>query len=223
MLEQILPPEVAVCATRGEIEDAPLFPVEERALGRAVEKRRREFVTARACARRALAELGEPAQAIPSGERGEPLWPDGLVGSITHCSGYRACALARRELVVTIGIDAEVDEPLPEGLLGDIARAEERPRLALLARQRPEVSWDRLLFCVKESVYKAWFPLAGRWLGFEDASVEIDAEGGFAAKLLVAGPQLGREELRGFSGRWLASEGLLAAAVALPAVDGTAP
>jgi 4'-phosphopantetheinyl transferase EntD len=38
--------------------------------------------------------------------------------------------------------------------------------------ERPEVYWDRVLFCIKESTYKAWFPLTHRWLGFEDASVD---------------------------------------------------
>ena len=62
------------------------------------------------------------------------------------------------------------------------------------------MSWDRLLFSTKESVYKAWFPLAERWLGFEDARVTIDRDrGSFAARLLVPGPRLDGRELSGFS------------------------
>lgn len=217
MLERILPAEAAVVATTVELE-APLFPEEEAALGRPVEKRRREFVTARACARRALARLGLPEQPIPAGPKGEPLWPAGVVGSITHCAGYRACALARDADLVTIGIDAEPDEPLPAGLLGDVALPEERRWLRALAAAEPGISWDRLLFCIKESIYKAWFPLARQWLGFEDATVTVDpARGSFAAHLLVPGPSVRGAVLDGFAGRWLAADGLLAAAIALPA------
>ena len=72
-----------------------------------------------------------------------------------------------------MGIDAEPHAPLPDGVLGQIARAEERPRLAELAGAEPEVHWDRLLFCAKETVYKVWFPLAECWLGFEDASAHL--------------------------------------------------
>lgn len=217
MLERILPAGAVVRATRGDLDTA-LYPEEEALVGRAVEKRRREFVTARACAREALAELGQPRRAILSGPHGEPLWPAGIVGSITHCDGYRACALARSNELRSIGVDAEPDLPLPDGLLGDIALPEERELLSELVRQVPGTHWDRLLFSIKESIYKAWFPLAERWLGFEDAIVAIDLQTrSFSARLLVPGPVLDGHELRGFEGRWLASDGLVMAAIALPA------
>jgi 4'-phosphopantetheinyl transferase EntD len=220
VLEQLLPASVVVAATRQDILDAKLFPAEEQIVARAVEKRRREFTTARACARQALERLGLPAQAIPTGEHGAPCWPAGVVGSITHCDGYRACALARQADFATLGVDVEVDAGLPEGLLGDIALPEERRHLASLAGEEPGLSWDRLLFSIKEAVYKAWFPLAQKWLGFEDAKVAIDPERGtFSARLQVPGPRVAGSELSGFSGRWLADDGLLLAAIALPAVS----
>ncbi len=222
MLEQLLPLGVAVAESRDEITDAPLFPEEEEVVARAVEKRRREFTTGRACARRALAELGVEQQAIPTGPRGAPQWPGGIVGSITHCEGFRAGVAARQTELATIGIDAEVDAPLPDGLLADIALPEERGRLEALARQAPEVPWDRLLFSAKESVYKAWFPLAERWLGFEDASVTIDPERrAFSARLLVPGPAPGGRALAGFTGSWLVRDGIVATAIAVPASKGS--
>ncbi len=217
MLERVLPTAVTVVSTREEI-DAPLFPEEGEIVARAVEKRRREFTTARACARRALAELGVAATAIPSGPRGEPQWPRGIVGSITHCDGYRACAVAAGGEFAVLGVDAEVDAPLPPGVLREIALPEERELLAAMARREPGPSWDRLLFSAKECVYKAWFPLAGRWLGFEDARVTIDLlQRRFSARLLVPGPIVAGREVRGFSGRWTVGEGIVAAAIALPA------
>jgi 4'-phosphopantetheinyl transferase EntD len=217
VLERILPASAVVRTTRGDL-DAALYPEEEAIVERAVDKRRREFATARACAREALVALDQPPRAILSGPKGEPLWPAGIVGSITHCDGFRACALARSADLSALGVDAEPDLPLPEGLLGDIALPEERVLLAELDREAPGPSWDRLLFCIKESVYKAWFPLAERWLGFEDAAVSIDRrEQGFNARLLVPGPLLDGHELRGFHGRWLAADGLLMAAIAMTA------
>jgi enterobactin synthetase component D / holo-[acyl-carrier protein] synthase len=214
VLERILPEAVSVVSTREELE-VELFPVEEAVVARAVEKRRREFVTVRACAREALARLGLPPEPVASGEKGEPLWPVGVVGSITHCDGYRACAVAREEDLLTIGVDAEPNLPLPDGLLPDIALPEERELLRQLAREDAAVQWERLLFSIKESVYKAWFPLAERWLGFEDAVVSIDRlRGSFTAHLLVPGPEVEGRELRSFQGRWLASDGLLIAAIA---------
>jgi 4'-phosphopantetheinyl transferase EntD len=217
VLEQLLPAAAVVVSAREDVAGAKLYPEEEAAVGRAVEKRRREFVTARHCARQALARLGVTPQAIPIGKRGEPLWPEGIVGSITHCEGYRACALARSESLLTVGVDAEVDEPLPVGLLADIALPAEREWLRRLAGERPGTSWDRLIFSIKESVYKAWYPLARCWLGFEDAEVTIDPERrSFRARLLVPGPEVEGRRLGGFGGRWLARDGLLIAAIALP-------
>ncbi len=219
MIEQILPDRAVVAETREELLDSELFPEEEASVGNAVEKRRHEFITARACARMALQRLGLPPQAIPNGERGEPRWPAGIVGSITHCEGYRACVLARASAVVTVGIDAEPNAPLPDGVLADIANPQERAWLAELSRATPSVHHDRVLFSAKESVYKAWFPLARRWLGFEDAVVRIDSHdstgGVFSAELLVEGPRLGDRPLTGFSGRWLLCDGLVLTAIAV--------
>jgi 4'-phosphopantetheinyl transferase EntD len=217
MIGDILPPEVAVAEEFGDVPDVVLFPEEEAVIVRAVDKRRREFTTARACARAALAKLGQPPVPILPGERGAPGWPDGVVGSITHCAGYRACAVARSDEVRTVGLDAEPHDKLPDGVLEAVTSEPERAMLAALAAARPEVYWDRMLFCVKESVYKAWFPLARRWLGFEDASVDIDPDAGtFAAKILVEGPVVNGEALTGFEGRWLVGNGLILTAIAIP-------
>jgi 4'-phosphopantetheinyl transferase EntD len=216
VLEEILPGSVVVESRRDDALDVTLFPEEREAVSRAVEKRVREFTTGRACAHAALARLGWPSQPVPIGARGAPQWPAGVVGSITHCDGYRACAVAREADLATVGVDAEPNQPLPPGLLPDIALPPERERLRGLMHDSPDVRWDRLLFCMKEAVYKAWFPLTESWLGFEDAEIEIDpSRGEFSARLLIPGPRLsGDGPLTGFAGRWLARDGLLLAAIA---------
>jgi 4'-phosphopantetheinyl transferase EntD len=216
VIEAILPAGVAVAEARDDDWAVDLFPEEEAIVARAVEKRRLEFASGRACAHRALERLGVGAGPVLAGERGEPLWPVGVVGTIAHCRGYRGCAVARTEDLVTIGIDAEPNEPLPERLIGDVARPEEIGPLSELARAEPGVRWDRLLFSAKEAVYKAWYPLTERWLGFEDATLTIDpVERTFSARLLVPGPVVAGAALPGFSGRWLLGEGLVLTAIAV--------
>lgn len=218
MIEAILPCEVVSEDTREDPPDAMLFPEEEARLARAVEKRRREFTTARVCARRAMARLGLPPAPVLPGPHGEPLWPPGVVGSMTHCAGYRGAALARSGEVIAIGIDTEPNDVLPDGVLRHIATKDEERWVPELMRAHPGVHWDRLLFSAKESVYKAWFPLAQRWLGFEDATLTVDPVGGtFVARLLVPGPTVAGRPLTGFSGRWLVRDGLVLTAIALRA------
>jgi len=212
-----------------ETIEAGLFPEEREHIARSVAKRRAEFAAVRRCARRALHELGYPPVPILPGEQREPRWPEGVVGSMTHCSGYCAAAVARSGEVPALGIDAEVHAPLPEGVLELISLETERDRLVALAKAESDsVHWDRVLFSAKESVYKAWFPLTRRWLGFEQADIELRPDGSFEARVLSAqdgaddavsgaasssGPASPSGAPRGFAGRWAVSGGLIATAI----------
>lgn len=210
MIEQLVPACVTTVATRADLH-TELLPDELRTLGDAVERRRREFRTGRACARRALARIGLPGVAIAGGARGEPLWPAGVTGSITHCDAYRACAVAWTREVRALGIDAEPHAPLAAGILEAIAGADERRALAAHPRG---VCWDRLLFSAKEAIYKAWYPLTGRTLGYEDADVRVDPQGSFTARLLVDDADGVPRELRG---RWSVAGAIVATAVVVGA------
>jgi len=225
MIEAILPPGVVSVDTREEWLDEPLFPAEELSLGNPVDKRRREFTTARACAHRALEQLDRPAVPIPSGSSGEPLWPDGVIGSITHCTGYRGCALAVATSFTAIGIDAEPHACLPGGVFGQIALHEESAWVRARTRSHPSVHWDRLLFSAKESLYKAWFPMSEHRPGFHDALITVDSRPNrFEARLLRPGPEVDGRHLGRLHGRWLIRDGLILTAVVIaPVPDQTAP
>ncbi|MBB4944434.1 4'-phosphopantetheinyl transferase EntD [Streptosporangium album] len=217
MIEIILPSSVVSADAFDDVLDGTLFPEEEAVIGRAVDKRRREFTTARLCARKALRMLGRAPVPILPGARGEPQWPAGVVGSITHCAGYRGAVLGEPEDVSAVGIDAEPNETLPNGVLAAIALPKEQEEIHELLRAHPGIHWDRLLFSAKESVYKAWFPLTNQWLSFENALITIDPlRGTFSARLLVGGPQVHGRRLTGFSGRWLVSQGLILTAIVMP-------
>jgi 4'-phosphopantetheinyl transferase EntD len=195
--------------------DVFLFPEEEAAVAKAVDKRRREFSTVRHCARRALAGLGRTAVPLVPGLRGAPGWPADVVGSMTHCDGYRAAAVAHRADGASLGIDAEPHGPLPDGVLDAVSLPRERALLAELSGHAPSVHWDRLLFSAKESVYKTWFPLTGAWLGFEDAELTVDPDAGtFTARLLREGHDAAGRRLHAFAGRWQTARGLVVTAVA---------
>jgi 4'-phosphopantetheinyl transferase EntD len=225
VIEEILPDGVASAEAFDDPPDAELYPEETEVISRAVDKRRREFRTVRHCARRALHQLGLPPAPVLPGRRGEPQWPAGIVGSMTHCGGYRAAALARSCQLHTLGIDAEPHEPLPVGVLDAVSLDGERRSLSRLAAADPATCWDRILFCAKESVYKAWFPLTQRWLGFEDAAVTINpgtadpATGTFDVQLLVTAPTTIGPPLTYLHGYWLRRNGLVITTVALTTAD----
>ncbi|MGW2492451.1 4'-phosphopantetheinyl transferase family protein [Streptomyces sp. NPDC001606] len=224
MIEELLPESVvAVEAHRDDpLWESPLYPQEAQLVARAVDKRRREFAAVRGCAREAMEKLGVPAQPVLSGERGAPRWPDGLIGSMTHCDGYCAAALVRATDLASLGIDAEPHGPLPDGVGPSVFLRAESERLARLAGRRPAVHWDRILFSAKESVYKAWYPLTHQWLDFSEADITLhsgpggESSGTLRAELLVPGPLVGGRRLQTFEGRWAVRGEVVMTTVVVP-------
>jgi 4'-phosphopantetheinyl transferase EntD len=211
MIDGILPIEVVCIATAGDDSSAFLLPEEAAQFGWAVEKRVKEFTISRTCARRALQKLGLPAVPILRGSHGEPVWPAGVVGSITHCDGYCAAAVALTSDVLAIGIDAEVHAALPLDVLQQVCFDDE---LLWLKQSPPDLHWDCLMFSIKEAIFKAWFPLTGRWLGFEDVQITFNPEQEtFHARLLQGLLVLTDRTLTGFSGRYAVRHGLALSAV----------
>ncbi|WP_372342339.1 hypothetical protein [Streptomyces sp. KL109B] len=60
-------------------------------------------------------------------------------------------------------------------------------------------------------MYKAWYPVTRRWLGFRDVFLELGPDGTFTARVLVPAPP----ELACVQGRWVAGGGLALTAVAV--------
>ncbi|MGW0970126.1 4'-phosphopantetheinyl transferase family protein [Streptomyces sp. NPDC002516] len=227
MMEELLPESVVAVESHGDdpAAEASLYPEERAVLTRAVGKRRREFASVRVCARHAMEKLGVPPGPVLPGERGAPRWPAGVIGSMTHCDGYGAAALARAGDLASLGIDAEPHLVLPDDVLDAVALPAESARLDRLRAREPAVHWDRLLFSAKESVYKAWFPLTGEWLDFSGADIDIllgpaqgteGVSGTLSAQLLVPGPVLDGVPVQTFAGRWTVRDGLVATAVTVP-------
>jgi 4'-phosphopantetheinyl transferase EntD len=214
MIERV----VTTSASAEAFSDAPEWTMlagEAAVVSDASRERRREFATARHCAHQALLAIGEPVAAIGRDEVGAPRWPAGVVGSITHCAGYRAAAVGRSGELAGIGIDAERHDALPADALELVAAYRERVHLRALNDADPNVHWDRVLFCVKEAVYKAWFPLARRWLEFTDVSARLRRDGTFSARLRVKAPFAAGLDPRSFGGRWIVSRGLILAATSV--------
>ena len=236
LIAGLLPPAAAAAESSGDPPDAGpgLFPAEEAVMRTAGPRRRAEFAAGRWCAREALARLGVPAAPILPGPAGEPRWPEGVTGSITHCAGYRACAVARTTDVAAIGIDAEPDAALPAGLIEKVATGPER---AWIRRHAGAVTgagptgpgpteagppgagptavcWDRLLFSAKEAACKLWYPLTGQWPGLRGAVIGLAATGTFTVCLPGPGPGTGDRQVTRMTGRWLARDGLIVTAIA---------
>ncbi|NRA09185.1 MAG: 4'-phosphopantetheinyl transferase superfamily protein [Myxococcales bacterium] len=217
MIEELFPPEVRVVRADAEMASEPLHPQEVSDTARMAPKRLAEFRLGRACARRALAALGYPDFALRNDEARVPIWPSGVVGSLTHCEGFCAVAVGPHSQLLGVGIDAEPRRRLKTRILHRITSDAERQHLASLPPAPGESDWGLLLFSAKESFYKCYFPLARRFLGFRDAEIEfLPEEGRFHARLVAhdAPSAAGR---RSASGRFGIDANHVATGVALPA------
>ena len=182
LLESLFPPDVVVEASGDDTPVESLHPLEASFVRDAVPRRRREFATGRACARRALARLGIENQPLLAGHDRAPLWPRGIVGSISHCDGFCAAAVAPRDRTIGIGLDVELRVPLDVGLVQTICTPGERialPRTAPL----PEADWAAIVFSAKESFFKCLYPFRPRFLDFHDVEIVLEpARGAFRAR-----------------------------------------
>lgn len=215
----ILSGNIEVVSARSHRSD-PLLPEEEQIVSQAVYKRRAEFTTGRACARDALRRLGHEAVAIGRGPRGEPRWPAGVVGSITHCEGYCIAAVAWKKHIAAIGIDVEPHQPLPDQIHSIVLTDGDRENMrsfykyADVVKFQEHIYGDLLVFSAKESVYKVWYPLMGTWLDFSDVTISLKSNGKFYASMPCAVGIFG-EHGNQIEGRWNIENGFVFTAVTL--------
>ncbi|WP_296105445.1 4'-phosphopantetheinyl transferase superfamily protein [uncultured Corynebacterium sp.] len=200
-----------------------LLPQERAYVSDAVPLRRAQFADARACARNALLTLTGHDYAdtvIGKGERGMPLFPHGIVGSLTHTTGFRAAVVARTDTLKSVGVDAEVAKPLPDGVSDVVLIPRDRQRIAAVRHhgvqhvQHPprdpqfspaEKILETVVFSAKEALYKSWFPLARVFLDFAQADIELYHDGTLTA--FVHHDAACGTVPRAIPGRWVVSSG----------------
>ena len=179
--------------------------------------RRREYAAGRTAARSALALLGSPPQPIARGPMGAPHWPNGYVGSITHCADFACAVVGGRSDVAAVGIDAEGAGALEDGLVEMICRPDERLHFSKLP-SASFVNWSKLVFSIKEAIYKCSFPLTRSYVDFMELSVRItpDTAGrGGSCYLAGARPDLAAA-LAGLQCRWAVQNGYILCGAWLP-------
>jgi 4'-phosphopantetheinyl transferase EntD len=146
-------------------DEFALSPEELGASASSVAKVRRASGAARIVARELLLCLGQTQQAIPKSASGVPIWPDGIVGSLAHESKVAIAAMANLRDFSSLGIDIEPAQALDPDLLDLVVTAQERQKI------HDDPCRGRLLFTVKEAVYKAVYPFDGTFLDHQDVEV----------------------------------------------------
>ena len=164
-------------AAVGRVQDhrSALSDDEREHIGNAVESRQFAYSTGRYLAKRALADIGVEVSSIPTHASRRPLWPEGVVGSITHSRRYAIAVVAIRSGLAGIGVDLEVAGRVTETIAGTVM-------------SRNELAWCQGLslrgasgtcppaahtanFSAKEAVFKAVNPIVGLLVGFREVEI----------------------------------------------------
>lgn len=195
---QLAGPDVAVAVQKIDGPLRLLWASEIPAMARAVPSRRAEFTAGRTAARAAMQALGLPGAAVPMGQDRAPVWPQGIVGSISHSGGLCVALVARSGPIMGLGVDLESDTALDADLWAQVCGPDELAAINLL----PEPLRGRVakqIFCAKECAYKCIYPQIQMVLGFSALEIRIDpGDGGFAATLAQpAGPYVAGTVWRG--------------------------
>lgn len=169
-LAALAPPGlIAGCRVIRAGDERHLLPTESASILTRESRARAASGAGRRVAHELLRRLECADMAIVRGSLGNPIWPEGIAGSIAHDEETAVAVAARSGVVGSVGVDIEPASPLPDGLRDLVAAPGDR-----LGGLDPGIA-GRILFAVKEAVYKASFPLDGRVLGFEDIAVDLEA------------------------------------------------
>jgi 4'-phosphopantetheinyl transferase EntD len=210
LFRRLLGPEVETEEVDPHSVDGGLLKDEQEAVEGAAQTRIEQFTAGRVCSRTALSRLGVAITTpVLRGEDRAPIWPPGFVGTISHTDTWCAAAVARAEDVRSIGIDLEPATPLKESLWRRVCTPKEREWLHAL----PEPGLTgKILFSVKEAVYKCQYPITTKFLGFHAVEVEL-GDGAFQAVFQQEAGEFRPGDV--MSGRYLVEEGLVATACEL--------
>ena len=170
LIESLCPAGVAAAELRTPGNPALLHPEEAQSIAHAIAKRAREFAAGRHCAHLALERLGVPPAPLRAAPDRRPLWPSGVVGSITHTQGFCAAAAARTERLIALGIDTELAGAVSAELRPSICTPGELAWLDTLPLTQ-QGSAATLIFCAKEAFYKCQYPDTFEWVSFKDVEV----------------------------------------------------
>ena len=181
-------------------------------------RRKAEFLTGRALAREAMQLVGRssPFPAIGRGPNGAPCWPDQLVGSITHCERLVAAAVAERDRVHALGIDAERLARIDPAIIRRVGTERERQLVADEPPARRQLLVG-VLFSAKECVQKAWGPALGTILPFSAAEVDgaLAGTGGVLRLRLRDAALVALADREVVEVRWTEHEGLVRTAISV--------
>jgi phosphopantetheine--protein transferase-like protein len=170
-IADLFPDCVATACRRIGNNTGDLYPQELELITKAIDKRRHEFAAGRACAREALAAIGYAPAPILQAASSAPLWPAGILGTISHSHTWAGAAVSRVRHLAGIGLDIETVGRITMNIARKVLTGAETAVMQNLPPGERQ-AFLALLFSAKEAVYKCLSPVVPVHMGFHDAEVQ---------------------------------------------------
>jgi len=151
-------------------------------------KRLSDFSTGRYCAKQAMEQIGIYDVIIPIGKDREPIWPDGIVGSISHCDSLTGAIVAKSSDHISLGLDIEEIGKVTTDLYDLVFTENEKSYLSNFAGRKLEEQ-STLIFSIKEAFYKYQHPLTKTFLDFLDVELSLPS----MDNVLILSKQISKE------------------------------
>ena len=165
-------------------------------------KRLSDFKASRYCAKQVLLKLGIKEFPVLINQHRAPIWPKNIVGSLSHCKKRCLAVIAKSGEIKAIGLDVETNKPIDQEQAAlictriDIEQFKHYPNPYIAAK---------IIFSVKESIFKCLHPLYRKWIDFKDVDVLLDMQ----SQSYTARPNCELQEFFGFNlidGQWISDK-----------------
>lgn len=199
----LFPADVPFFVTNDWSDSETLFPAEKSYLEGKLEIRRKEFIRSRYCVKVGFERLNLPYKSVLPNQRRMPVWPDNVIGSISHSYDMAGAAVCLSKSYRSVGLDIEkLSARKSEDQIARYICTPDELDIIQEGDSDERVKKSRLVFCAKEAIFKCLYPLCQVFFGFKDASVDWSDDGTYRVRL---NKSISTEFCKGFSvmGRWM--------------------
>lgn len=177
------------------------------------DKRKEEYLKSRELAHALFSEIGISDFKLLNDDKRAPIWPSGIVGSISHSSGFAIVAISKEHKSIGIDLEKVMSDERYEKLKDQFLTEEE-----IKINQIDFNLFGTIVFSAKESLFKLIYPLCREYFGFHSAKIREISEIGFSIELKSQSTSVSK--FNGiYQGKWQKLDDIILTSLVIPKSD----
>ena len=177
------------------------------------DKRKKEYLKSRELAHSLFSEIGISDFILLNDDKRAPIWPSGIVGSISHSSGFAIVAISKDHKSIGIDLEKIMSDERSEKLKDQFLTEEE-----IKINQLDFNLFSTIVFSAKESLFKLIYPLCREYFGFHSAKIREITDSGFSIELKSQSTSVSK--FNGlYQGKWQKLDDIILTSLVIPKSD----